>query len=97
MTQKWKKALSAPNDNIAKVLKTIDSSGMGISFVLNKKKQLIGTVTDGDIRRAIIKKNRLDTQIKKIMNKNFISASVKDINDKILEKMSLHDISKIQF
>lgn len=95
MTQKWKKALSAPNDNIAKVLKTIDSSGMGISFVLNKKKQLIGTVTDGDIRRAIIKKNRLDTQIKKIMNKNFISASVKDINDKILQKMSLHDISQI--
>ena len=51
---------------------------MGISFVLDDNQKLRGTVTDGDIRRALIKGLGLDTKVKKIMNKNWKSVSDKD-------------------
>ena len=37
-------------------------------FVINKEKQLIGAITDGDIRRAILKKNGLKIKINEIIN-----------------------------
>ena len=40
-------------------------------FVLNSNKQVIGTVTDGDIRRALIKGARLDDCITVCMNTDF--------------------------
>ena len=37
-------------------------------FVINKEKQLIGAITDGDVRRAILKKNGLKIKINEIIN-----------------------------
>ncbi|MEY4875099.1 MAG: hypothetical protein RL708_248 [Bacteroidota bacterium] len=40
-------------------------------FVVNLKKQLIGTLTEGDIRRSLLKGTALSESIEKCMNKNF--------------------------
>lgn len=40
-------------------------------FVLNKSKQVVGTLTDGDIRRALIKGYTLSEPVDSIMNQNF--------------------------
>lgn len=40
-------------------------------FVLNQQKQVVGTVTDGDIRRALIKGANLNDNIANCMNANF--------------------------
>ncbi len=40
-------------------------------FVINKNRQLIGTVTDGDVRRGFINGCNIDDQVDKIMFKNF--------------------------
>lgn len=42
-------------------------------FVLGKDEKLVGTVTDGDIRRAILKGNSVEEKIEKVMNTNFSS------------------------
>ena len=39
-------------------------------FVINKKNILLGTLTDGDLRKQILKNNNLDLKINKIYNKN---------------------------
>ena len=52
------------------ILKTFNLTNIPTCFIINQKKNLIGTVTDGDIRRAILKKINLNTQAKYIMNKN---------------------------
>ena len=41
-----------------------------ILFVLNEKKKLVGTITEGDIRRALIRNSTLDSNIVKVTNKN---------------------------
>ena len=48
-------------DRIKKAMKRINYSPFQIVFIVNKKKQLIGSVTDGDIRRGLIKKFDTET------------------------------------
>ena len=45
----------------------------GIVLVIDKYKKLQGTITDGDIRRAIIKKINLNSGLSLIMNKKPIT------------------------
>ena len=59
-------------DKIKKAMKRINYSPYQIVFILNKKKQLIGSVTDGDIRRGLIKKFDIEAPLKKIMKKKYL-------------------------
>lgn len=51
-------------------LQKIDKNAKGIVFVLNEKEQVVGTLTDGDIRRWLIKTADLHGTIQGIMNRN---------------------------
>ena len=54
------------------VLRMIDSlPSLQTVFVLDEKKKLIGTITDGDIRRGFISGLSLDNLVKDFMNKDF--------------------------
>jgi dTDP-glucose pyrophosphorylase len=44
----------SPESSIREVMECIDRSARGIALVLDKERHLIGTITDGDIRRAIL-------------------------------------------
>lgn len=70
---------------IKKALLKLESSGMGILFVTNDENNLVGVVTDGDIRRALINGANLDNPIKEIMNKNYVSLQVDADNLTILQ------------
>ena len=56
-------------------------------FVLNDINQVIGSVTDGDIRRALIKGAKLDDAITTCMNKNF--SYISDRNQDVKELKEL--------
>jgi len=64
----WKDVLITPDTPVAKAIEIIDQAGLQIALVINDKGQLLGTVTDGDIRRAILKHLSLGEPVKKIMN-----------------------------
>ena len=59
-----------PNTEIIKVIKILKITGKQLLLVVNKKKNLIGVITDGDIRKLILKKIRLNRTIEKYYNKN---------------------------
>ena len=42
-----------------KILEQINKNGLGIVFVVNESNQLIGSITDGDIRRSLLKNSKL--------------------------------------
>lgn len=56
--------------NIVEAMERIDANAHGILFIVNEKDKLQGTVTDGDVRRWIIKSGKLDVKVSDIMNKN---------------------------
>jgi len=45
--------------------------GISTLFVINSESELVGTITDGDIRRALVAGSQLDTDISGVMHRNF--------------------------
>ena len=62
--------------NIVEAMRKIDLNAKGILFVVTENNELIGTVTDGDIRRALIETGNLGLQIVDFMNCNPMSVKV---------------------
>lgn len=63
-----------PNATLEQTIATIQRGGAGIALVLNTKHQLVGTITDGDIRRAILRKIPLEETIEKLFADRSITA-----------------------
>ena len=64
----WKKTLISPDMQIYKVIELIDQDSRQIAIVTDEEGILLGTVTDGDIRRGILKEIPLSSPVRKIMN-----------------------------
>lgn len=64
----WEKALISPGISIAKAIRVIDETALQIALVVDERGRLLGTVTDGDIRRALLKHPDLEDAVGRIMN-----------------------------
>ena len=80
---------------LKKVIFKLNNTGLKFVCVINKKKNLLGTVSDGDIRRALLKNFDLNVSITEVMNKkpkivntNYSSEQIK----KIFVKYQIRDI-----
>lgn len=56
----WERALIAPGATLRDALRNIDDTGAGIALVVDAGRRLLGTLSDGDIRRALIRGEDLD-------------------------------------
>ena len=65
------------NVTTEEAMRTITNNRRGSVIITNDKGKLVGVVSDGDIRRALIKGATLFTPISKVVNPNIISV-VKD-------------------
>lgn len=91
----WRKALVLPHSTILDVLKIIDSSALQIALVVDQNNRLLGTVTDGDVRRGLLRGIGLDSPVDKVMNKNPITCCLADPKDKIRDLMRQKEIHQI--
>ncbi len=74
----WQKTLLHEDSNIFDAVKNLNKSGLRIVLVYSNKNKLIGTISDGDIRRALINGYKFKTSVNKILKKNPIYAQKKD-------------------
>ena len=66
-----RKTTISEQNSVIQAINKLNKNKIKIVFVVNKNNQLIGTITDGDIRRSFLKNKNLNIPLKKIMNKNF--------------------------
>lgn len=59
----------APEISVFKAMDVINTNGRGIVYVCTPDKQLLGAVTDGNIRRYILKNQDLSAPVTEAMNK----------------------------
>lgn len=85
--KKWTEILISPDTSILSSLEIIDKGALQIALVVDECNKLLGTITDGDIRRGILKSLSLDSPVSLIMNANPITASITDNKEIILSKM----------
>ena len=65
----WQQLLLAPVASIREAIACIDSGNAQVALVANEHGVLLGTVTDGDVRRGLLRGLSLDDPVSKVMNK----------------------------
>lgn len=65
--------LVAPETSVIDTMRVINSSGLEVALVCDKRRRLLAVVSDGDIRRAIIAGRPLATPILEVGNRSFTS------------------------
>lgn len=85
MTPTIDQLLVNTTDTLGTVLRIIDASAQGICFVVNDKKQLVGVITDGDIRRAFMNQFTLESTAEAAMNTDFTSRPIDTPREELLK------------
>jgi CBS domain-containing protein len=62
--------LIGPNATIREAMSTIDIGRRQVALVVDETQHLLGTVTDGDIRRSLLLGTTLEAPISAVMNGN---------------------------
>lgn len=91
----FEKLLIPVDATIREAINTINDGGFEISLVVDDSKRLLGTITDGDIRRALLIGLGMDAPVKEIMNRDPVTAAPNTGKKILLEKMNAEIIRQI--
>ena len=83
------------NYTIIDVIKIIEDGVKQIALVVDDNKKLLGTINDGDIRRALLKNSSLDNSIENVYYKNPIVANINDTKEAVLNLCKTNKIQQI--
>ncbi len=84
---RWKDVLVSAQTTLLEAAQILDANALQIILVVDEQRRLLGTVTDGDIRRAILKSIALTEPVRSVMNPNPIVAREEDSRESILAEM----------
>ena len=65
--QKWQSALAHPNISLSDAIPILDRGALRIVLVVDEQNRLLGTLTDGDLRRALLRQQPLSTPLCEVM------------------------------
>lgn len=68
--ERWRQAILPVHSTIEQVIRNLDLVAIKIVLVVNEREELVGTVSDGDIRRGLLKGLDLNSQIASIIHRN---------------------------
>jgi len=88
--------------SVRDAMSCIDRSGCGIALVVDNTMHLLGTISDGDYRRAVLAGYNLDTSVNVLLEQKIntpfdypITAMNGSTPDELLDKMRLHGVRQI--
>ena len=97
MMKGWRKIVVKDTVKIIDAIKVLDRGGQQIILIVSEENKLEGVITDGDVRRAILKGINFNLSVKEIMNNNPIIATKQMSSSKIRKLMKEKTISKIPY
>lgn len=87
MEKNWKKVVLSPEHSVRDALAVINEQALRVCLVVDQQQHLLGVVTDGDIRRAILNNISLTQSVTAVMNSTPITVSAKLTRAQLLETM----------
>jgi dTDP-glucose pyrophosphorylase/CBS domain-containing protein len=91
----WQDTVIAPNATILSAIHCLDRTGAQICLVCDPDSGLLGTVTDGDVRRGLLAAIPLDATVAAIMNRDPLTGSASDAPRHLLELMNVSLLRQI--
>ena len=95
MKDNWRSALIESQATMKVAAEVLTNSSMRIVLVVDKHDCLLGTVTDGDIRRALMAGISMKTAVDEIMQKNPVTVNSGDDRKTVLQLMRQKDILQV--
>lgn len=77
---------------ILDAMKRLTEHGIDVLLVINDQVQVVGLITDGDLRRGIVAGKSQDSPVSSVMSQNFISVSENEDRAFLLDKMIAQSI-----
>jgi len=66
----YQQSLIAPHNTITQAVEAINLGGIRLALVVNDEQHLVGLITDGDIRRALLAHKDFSSPVAHVMNNN---------------------------
>lgn len=91
----WRNALVTPDVSLEQAIGVLDKAALRIALVVDEAGTLLGTLTDGDVRRALLKHLPLDAPVNKVMNPNPKTAEQGWTESRILALMEQYEVLQL--
>ncbi len=95
MSFAWQKILLSPSQPLREALEVINTQASRVVLVVDDQQKLLGVITDGDIRRALLQNLGLEVPLSHVMNANPITASIGTSRDTLIDIMESKGILSI--
>lgn len=83
----WRRTVLPPDSNIKQAIAKLNETGLQIVLILDENDILLGTVTDGDIRRGLLKDLSLDSPVSSVMRSNSLVVPPDMGNELVIQLM----------
>lgn len=83
------------NNTLMDAVKVIENTVKRLAVVVSEDKSVVGTLTDGDIRRCLLHDSTLQTLVSEAMNKNPIIAPVNTSDSSLMELLKKNNIRSL--
>lgn len=93
--ENWRQTLIVSGSTIQKAIYCLEKSGMQILLVVSEEGKLIGTITDGDIRRAFLKGLELKSTISCVINRNPLAVPPEMSSEHVLQLMQINKVHQL--
>ena len=87
MKYRWESVLLGPGQCIKDALELIDRESLRIAFVVDGERRLLGVISDGDIRRGLLRGLSLNSPVSAVMNASPLTAKLGTPRSELLKLM----------
>jgi dTDP-glucose pyrophosphorylase/predicted transcriptional regulator len=93
--KQWQLTLISPESSMEEAIATLDRVAVRIVMIVDQERRLLGTLTDGDVRRALLKQRPLNTPVREIMCTTPRTATREWSKDRVLAVMEKYQLLQL--
>lgn len=93
--ERWRQAILPVNSTIQQAIRNLDQVAIKIVLVVNEGAELEGTISDGDIRRGLLKGLDLNSPIASVIHRNALVVPPEMGRDMVMQLMVANKIQQI--
>lgn len=95
MMERLRRCQVAEDCTVLEAMRALDAGNVQIALVVDRSGRLVGTLTDGDVRRALLRGASLDAPVAPFANRCFLSVGPEVGRASVLELMHARSVNQI--
>jgi len=91
----WKRALLSHKSTIEQAIQNLNATALQIILIVHDDERFIGTISDGDIRRGLLKGLSLSSHISELVNLTPLTVDASATREDVMDLMALKKVHQI--